>query len=147
MMRKAFQILAIPYRVIDEEPVYCVFHRSDMDCWQFISGGGENNENSLEAAKREVFEECGVRVDHWILLKSMSYLPVTVISEEHRRHWPHHLYVIPEYTFGFECIKEISLSREHVEAKWMSYNEAKKILQWDSNRTALYELHCNLISK
>ena len=52
-MRAAFQILAIPYRIIDGTPRYCVFHRADHDQWQFIAGGGEDEETPLEAAKEK----------------------------------------------------------------------------------------------
>lgn len=58
-MRAPFQILAIPYQIIDGSPRYCVFHRADHDQWQFIAGGGEDNETPLEAAKRETVEEGG----------------------------------------------------------------------------------------
>ena len=30
-MRAPFQILAIPYRIVDGTPMYCVFHRADHD--------------------------------------------------------------------------------------------------------------------
>ena len=60
-MRAPFQILAIPYRIVDGTPMYCVFHRADHDQWQFIAGGGEDNETPLAAAKRETFEEGGVK--------------------------------------------------------------------------------------
>lgn len=46
-MRAPFQILAIPYRFVNQVPVYCVFHRTDSGEWQFIAGGGENNETPL----------------------------------------------------------------------------------------------------
>ena len=83
-MRSAFQILAIPYRIIDGLPLYYVFHRADFDQWQFIAGGGEDNETPLESAKRETFEEGGVQSDKWEELKSLFYIPATVISERHR---------------------------------------------------------------
>ena len=41
-MRAPFQILAIPYQIVDGSPLYCVFHRADHDQWQFIAGGGED---------------------------------------------------------------------------------------------------------
>ena len=143
-MRAPFQILAIPYRMDDGILKYCVFHRSDCDEWQFIAGGGEGDVTPLEAAKREALEEGGVRSDAWIELKSLSYLPITVISEKCRRHWSEDTYVIPEYTFGFECKSDIKLSREHTECVWLTYDEAIKKLKWDSNRKALYELDCRL---
>lgn len=55
-MRALFQILAIPYRRFNGIPEFCVFHRADFDQWQFIAGGGEDNESPLQAAKREISE-------------------------------------------------------------------------------------------
>lgn len=143
-MRSAFQILAIPYQIIDGSLFYCVFHRADFNQWQFIAGGGEEGETSLEAAKRETFEESGAQSDKWVELKSLSYIPAEVISEKHRKYWRKDTYVIPENTFGFECKDDIKLSREHTEFVWLNYDEALKKLKWDSNRTALYELNCRL---
>ena len=142
-MRAPFQILAIPYRFIDGSPKYCVFHRADHDQWQFIAGGGEDNETPFEAAKRETFEEGGVQSDKWMELKSLAYIPVTIISEKHRQHWDKHTYVIPEHAFGFECREDIQLSHEHTECVWLTYDEVNRKLKWDSNRTAVYELYCH----
>ena len=52
-MRAPFQILAIPYKL---EPIlqYCVLHRSDIDQYQFVAGGGEDDEKPIEAAAREI---------------------------------------------------------------------------------------------
>lgn len=143
-MRAPFQILAIPYRFNGLQPQYCVFHRSDFDQWQFIAGGGEDQETPLEAAKRETFEESGARPGKWLELKSLSYIPAAVISEKHRQHWAKDSYVIPEYAFAFECQEDIKVSCEHTEYLWLAYDEAIRKLQWDSNRTALYELTCRL---
>ena len=63
-----FQILAIPYRYINDTPFYCVQHRSDCDQWQFIAGGGEDKETPEEAAKREILEEGGVSIVNIISL-------------------------------------------------------------------------------
>lgn len=146
-MRAAFQILVIPYRIMDNSPLYCVFHRADLDQWQFIAGGGEEDETPLEAANRETFEESGVQPDKWVALKSLSYIPAAAVSEKHRQHWSQDTYVIPEYAFGFECQEDIRLSHEHTEFVWLPYDEAIKKLKWDSNRTAVYELNCRLEAK
>ena len=143
-MRAPFQILAIPYRIIDGMPQYCVFRRSDSGQWQFIAGGGEDNETLLNAAKRETLEEAGVQSNKWMPLASLCYLPVTVIAEKCRQHWNKDTLVIPEYTYAFECTDEVTLSDEHTEYAWLPYEEAVRKLQWDSNRTALYELNCRL---
>lgn len=143
-MRAPFQILAIPYRIINGSLEYCAFHRADYDQWQFIAGGGEDSETPWDAAKREVLEEGGVYSEQWIALDSIAYMPATVISEKHRRHWSRDIYVIPEYAFGFACASEIKLSHEHTEYVWLSYGQAMQRMKWDSNRTALYELNCRV---
>ena len=125
-------------------PQYCVFRRSDSGQWQFIAGGGEDNETLLNAAKRETLEEAGVQSNKWMPLASLCYLPVTVIAEKCRQHWNKDTLVIPEYTYAFECTDEVTLSDEHTEYAWLPYEEAVRKLQWDSNRTALYELNCRL---
>lgn len=143
-MRAPFQILAIPFQIVDDCPLYCVFHRADLDQWQFIAGGGEDDETPIQAAKREVFEESGVCEVRLIGLKSMCYIPVDIFPERHLYHWPKDTYVVPEYAFGFEWKGDVKLSHEHTEYVWLSYAEVKAKLKWDSNRTALYELHCRL---
>lgn len=143
-MRAPFQVLALPYRIKDGVTLYCVFHRADEDRWQFIAGGGEDDETPLQAAKREIHEESGVHVNDLIELKSMCYVPTFIFSEKHLRNWPKDTYVVPEYAFGFACEDGITLSHEHLECVWLPYEEARKKLGWDSNRTALYELHRRL---
>ncbi len=143
-MRAPFQILAIPYRIVDGVPYYCVLHRADHDGGQFIAGGGEDNETPLEAAKREIYEESGITAENITELTSRSYLPITIIKESRRQHWDKNMYVIPEYTFVFECVGEIKLSDEHLECVWLTYEDACDKLTWDSNRTALFELNSRL---
>ena len=143
-MRAPFQILAIPYKFANTEPVYCVLHRADYDQWQFIAGGGEDNETPKDAAIREIFEEGGVVADKVISLVSMCHIPVEIFPKRHLYGWADDMYVIPEYSFGFECNDDIVLSHEHTECVWLSFEEARERLLWDSNKTALYELNCIL---
>lgn len=139
-MRAPFQILAIPYRRNKDCILFCAFRRSDSDLWQFIAGGGEDSETPSEAAKREIYEESGIECNDFISLTSMCYLPVTIFPMLKNYNWQKDTYVIPEYAFGFECNEDISLSREHTECVWMTYEKAKEILAYDSNKTAMYEL-------
>jgi len=143
-MRAPFQILALPYKIMDGVPYYCVFHRSDHDQWQFVAGGGEDDETPLEAAKREIFEEIGIRTEQLFALKNLAYVPNTCFAQTHRQYWDKDAYIIPEYSFAFECSVEITLSHEHKECVWLTYEKARDVLRWDSNKTALYELDCRL---
>lgn len=143
-MRAPFQILALPYRIIDGIVHYCVLHRADHDQWQFVSGGGEDEETPLDAAKREIFEEIGIRAEQIFALKNVAYVPNICFAKTHRQHWNKDAYIIPEYSFAFECSTKITLSHEHSDYVWMTYEQARNVLHWDSNKTALYELDCRL---
>lgn len=143
-MRAPFQILAIPYKYVGGEPLFCVFHRSDADWWQFIAGDGEDNEMPEQAASRGIFEESGIKANNLKKLTFMTYVPADCISEKHRKLWLVDTYVLPEYSFDFECKDKIILSHEHMGCVWLPYDEACTKLKWDSNRTALYELNCRL---
>ena len=143
-MREPYQILAIPYRIVDGTPLFCIFRRADGSYWQFIAGGGENGETPIEAAKRETKEEIGVKPNNIKQLTCIAYVPAEVIAESRRQHWDKNTYVIPEYSFAFECDLEPLLSNEHTEYKWLTYDEARKLLKWDSNKVAMYEINCQL---
>ena len=148
MARAKYQVLVIPYKKNDNDTLYCIFKRSDMDeCWQFIAGGGEDEETPKEATIREIYEEAGIKTADVIELVSMAYVPANVIGEKHRQYWSKDTYVLPEYHFAFECDGEIQISKEHSECILVGYEEAMKKLTWDSNRTALYELNCRLLEK
>ncbi|MBQ8972743.1 MAG: GNAT family N-acetyltransferase [Clostridia bacterium] len=144
-MRAPFQILAIPYRR-SPDLQFCVFHRADFDQYQFISGGGEDAEIPFEAALREIWEETGIKTESIMPLTSLAYIPASIFSEAIRSHWSRNTWVVPEYTFTFECRSEIILSSEHTGYEWLNYDAARSKLTWDSNKTALYEAYCRLMN-
>jgi dATP pyrophosphohydrolase len=140
-MRAPFQILVLPYRRrADGEREYCVFKRRDFAFWQFIAGGGEDDETPAEAARRELCEEAGFDNSSELLaLDSMTTIPKCWFEEA--RNWPKSLYVVPERCFAVDFgDKPVLLSEEHTEYAWLDYEQARKRLKWDSNRNALWEL-------
>lgn len=50
-----------------------------MDVWQFIAGGGEEEDHSvLTSAKREAMEEASIDVDNdYVALDTISSIPVS----------------------------------------------------------------------
>ena len=64
MARAKYQVLVIPYCVSEKGRSYCIFKRSDAaDCWQFIAGGGEEEDLlPMISAQREALEEAGIRL-------------------------------------------------------------------------------------
>ena len=148
MTRAAFQVLVIPYRTMaDGEPRYLLFKRSDLDVWQWIAGGGEGDEKPEQAARREASEEADIPEDaRLIRLDSMASIPAAHFADHHL--WGTDTYVIPEYSFGVEVKdEEVHLSGEHSEYVWVHYETAQDRLRWDSNKTALWELHSRLSAK
>lgn len=146
-MRAPFQVLVIPYKIINNQILYGIFLRSDMKVWQTISGGGEDDESPIEAAKREANEEAGIDYNaNYIKLDCTCTIPVEFITGKFT--WGKDVYVLNEYTFGVDVTdKNIVLSDEHDDVKWLTYDEAKKVLEWDSNKSALWELNKRLLRK
>lgn len=144
MPRAPFQVLVLPYRRAADSFEFGVLSRADDTCWQGIAGGGEGRETPLEAARREALEEAGIPAEaRFIELQAMCSVPVYLFRDGAA--WGDTLYVIPEYSFGVDCTgRHISLSREHTELRWLPFDEARGLLTYDSNRTALWELHQKL---
>ena len=151
MDRAPFQVLIFPYRVLpNNDIVYAVFRRDNSTggYWQGIAGGGEVGESTLESAKREAHEEAGIDPDsEYIKLDCRAMIPVVNICGFL---WGEDVLVIPEYCFGVGIDHErLVLSGEHIEYRWVTYQEAQNLLRWDSNKSALWELglvaHRNLL--
>lgn len=148
---RAFQVLVLPFRKRSAShssgPLhdYAVLKRADMQVWQGVAGGGKLAEEPIEAARREASEEAGVDPAFpFIALESiasiqLSYFPDLLPFIGQR-------YVVMEYAFAVECPSdfELRLSGEHVDGRWSDFAIAYDLLKWDSNRTALWELHARL---
>ena len=106
-----------------------------------MAGGGEGRETPLEAAKREAREEAGIPAEaRFVELETVCSVPAYLFKEGAA--WGKALYVIPEYSFGVDCTgRRVVLSDEHTLLEWLPYGEARARLTYDSNRTALWELH------
>lgn len=142
MARAKYQVLVLPYQRQGGKVLYCIFKRSDMDAWQFIAGGGEDEDASpLVSAKREAQEEAHIS---WEEKYSALETTCSVSTEgfvKSRRVWGEACLVIPEYCFAVELTDgEISISGEHTDFEWVNYQTAVRRLKYDSNKTALWEL-------
>ena len=110
------------------------------------AGGVEEGETFLEACKREANEEAGISYDAKVIeLKSISTIPVVNVTKEFI--WGEDVYLIYEHCFGIDATNEsIRLSHEHTKMEWLSYEDAKAKLKWDSNKNALWELNWKLLN-
>lgn len=143
-MRAPYQVLVFPYYISSNGIEYAIFRRSDAGWWQAISGGGEKGETVIESARREAWEEGGIPKDsYYIKLDTVSSIPAEQFKDS--VNWDKSIYVIPENCYGVKVIdKQIILSEEHTECKWVSYEEAVSYLKWDGNKVALWELNKRL---
>ena len=142
--RQPFQVLVFPYRFDGEGNLqFALFKRVNGDYWQAISGGGEREEQPLDAARRESSEEAGISSDNpFLSLLSQSCLPaVNVVGLI----WGEDVFLIPEFCFAVKLSHcDLKISDEHSEYRWMGYEEAMSSLKWESNKTALWELNYRL---
>lgn len=147
MARAPFQVLVFPYRFTPEGEVeYAVFFRLTLhqgNFWQAIAGGGEDDETPLETARRESNEESGLSYEtEFMQLDSMTTIPAPQVAG---MLWGPDVLVVPEYSFGAHAEgQEIVLSKEHGAFRWVNYEEAQKLLRFDSNKSALWELDYRL---
>ena len=141
-MRLPKQVLIIPYRIINSQIEYCIFRRKDRKVWQWIAGGMEDFDKDINsAAERELFEETGIKENINIIeLEGFTKIPVVNIVKEFK--WGDNVYYADEYSFAVNISdKQIKISEEHSEYKWVSYDEARNLLKYDSNKSALWELN------
>lgn len=138
-MRKPKNVLVFLYRY-NSDLEYCLFYRKKEKFWQGISGGVEDLETLEDTVKREVYEETGIKVNRIIKLDTISSIPGINVNKMFN--YVNNIYVVYEYAFGVIIFdEEIQLSEEHEKYKWVSYDEAIKLLKYDSNKTALFELN------
>ena len=73
----------------------------------------------------------------------MVSIPATAFKD--RRIWGENVYVIPQYCFGVNAQDiQLTISGEHTEYQWLTYQEAYKLIKYDGNKTALWELNKRL---
>ena len=134
-MRLPLQIEAILFKRVNEKIQYLLVKRIPErgGFWQPITGGLEE-ETKIEALKREVREETGI--------KNI----IRIIEDVHHFEFsdPH---LMKEYVFGVEIPaneKIVLDKKEHSEFKWCGFQEALELLEWKENKEALKKLHQTL---
>jgi dATP pyrophosphohydrolase len=137
--RLPYQVLILVFKRERDTYKFLLLWREDLGVWQGVAGGGEGQEEPQDAALRELEEETGLSGGVLTPLDSRSNIPVVDVAGHYA--WGEKVYVIPEYCFSYEANDQdkITLSHEHIEYCWVDYTQARNMLEWDSNKTALWE--------
>jgi|TARA_B110000467_G_C18038389_1_gene324536 8-oxo-dGTP pyrophosphatase MutT (NUDIX family) len=92
--------------------------RTMKGLWSAVSGIIENNENPLDRAKIEIFEEIGMKKEKLNLVKKMEKIKIS--SPQYENHqWE-------VFSFLFETEEtEVKLNWENSEFKWIHVDELK----------------------
>lgn len=143
MSRQPKQVHIYLYRKGQKGYEFAIFQRRENPLWwQGICGGLEGDESLEEGARRELAEEAGVMGEIVLYpLECVSYLPVSIFSVKIQKIWGKSVVVVPLYFFAMPFEGKIILSEEHTKFKWLDYESAQKLVYFNDQKTALFELH------
>jgi len=136
-MRLPIQVQGILFRKINGKIQYLLLKRIEEGFWQPVTGGIEEGETKIEALKREVREETGIKN----IVGIMKEIHYDEFRDFFKREGCQRL--IKEFAFGVEVSSndKIVMSREHSEYRWCGFEEALKLLKWEGNKEALEKLN------
>ena len=150
-MRAPYQTLTFLYKKVENNFQFLILKRSDLNFWQGIAGGGEEGETPFETAKRETKEEVGLQdTNKFFQLSTISSIPRKNISGLRNREDLKGIFnIVPEFCFACEVPInfEPTISHEHTNYTWLDFKEAIQKVNFDSNKTALWELNNFLTSE
>ena len=146
-MRLPVQVQGILFRKINRGIEYLLLKTTPEreDFWQPVTGGLEEGETKVEALKREVWEETGIKSTARII-EDVHYFEY---SDAHFINIKGFNF-IKEYVFGVEVDPNERIvidGKEHSQFSWCSFQEALQLLKWDENKKALSKLNGILISQ
>jgi dATP pyrophosphohydrolase len=95
--------------------------------WQMVTGAVEENEKGYETAIREIKEETNLTpVKFWVVPRMNSFYSPEKNS----------VCMVPVFAALVED-REVTLSDEHTEYKWVKKDEAQKLLAWPGQRKSV----------
>lgn len=95
------------------------------DFWFVVTGSVEENEENINAVKREILEETGL-ISKEIL--PLNYGSIYKCGED----------ICKELNFvSFVDSKKVMLNEEHIQYKWLNLPDFIKIIRWDDDKELL----------
>jgi len=144
-MRLPIQIEVILFKRRDEKIQYLVLKTIPErgEFWQPVTGGLEEGETKIEALKREIREETGIKNIIKIIEDVHYYEPIDLSLIEYLNRHGCACKHLKEYAFGVEVSSDEKVvldGKEHSEFKWCSFHEALRLMKWKGNKDALKKL-------
>ena len=139
-MREPTQVLVYPVKATANGGwEYLLLHRlaTRGDFWQGVTGGVEQGEEIIEAAKREMTEETGLVP---VAIQKIDFSYSYPVGEKWRHLYAEGVEEITEYVFVAHVEGEQAPTpdaREHDQWQWCSYEQALQRLTWPDNIEAL----------
>lgn len=124
LLKDSLHYTKIVTSFLSNDEKYLILKRSDnvksmKGLWGGVSGVIEGNEDPLKRAKREIFEETGIREDHISLLRTSNEIQVRSTQ------YSNHEWIVFPFLFSTREPK-IRLNWENSEYRWISANEISK---------------------
>ena len=122
-----------------------LMRRARDGIWHIPAGGAEAGETNEQAAKRELLEESGLRVDRLDVLGHVCRYP---IMADDVRPYPPGLTDITHETFAARAPADWQplLDAQHTEHRWVAFDAAAGELYFEDTREALEMLRARLRS-
>ncbi len=137
-MRQPFQVLVYPAKTVGSRWEYLLLRRiaSRGGFWQGVTGGVEEDESLVEAARRELFEETSLVPS---ALEQIAYSYSFPMQDEWRDIYAAGVEKIVEHVFVaiVDGQQEPTITWEHDKWQWCGYNQAMGLLTWAENIEAM----------
>lgn len=133
MPDRTTQVEVIVFKIINGEILFLLLKRTEQrgGFWQPVTGGVHEGESLVEAVKRELLEETGIK-DF-----------IHIYNDIHSFEFDLEKYgTLKECVFGVRIADNIDaeLSPEHTEMKWCSLDESLDLLKYDGNKVGFKKL-------
>jgi len=140
-MRLPVQVQGILFRKVKGRIEYLLLKTTPEreDFWQPVTGGLEEGETEVEALKREVWEETGIK-NVVRIIENVAYFEYPDAHFINIKGFD----FIKEYVFGVDVDPNEGITidrKEHSQFRWCSFQEALQLLKWDENKKAMSKLN------
>lgn len=120
----------------DNDIEFLLLKRADgekySNIWQMVTGSIKKSEKAFETALREIKEETGLTPKQfWVVPNVNSFYEPS----------KDYICQIPVFAALVEKDSSVRISEEHNEYKWVSLEEAKKLLAWRGQRISVDTIH------